>query len=381
MKKLLLLVALSATVASAFAQKPFPKGAGIVTGVRDVNLATETWIQSSPGNQVIYHNIWQDPNIKFIVVRDHWYYAELNGPGQFDWTYLEQGLSLAKQYNKPIVICVNGSVYPPWLPKAPYNVPIWTNSNGDSCPDPWDSNLQAQWAAFVSQLGSRYDSEPLVCGVMMWAGGTAIECFFAVSDADDDFLDAIARNHGYKDKDYEFPGASFWEDNAKVLIQDYISAFPTTSCYLSTGDNYVGDQHASMTSLACWFEGLNPNVNGLESNALSSGYPAAPSATPPSGPPFTFIDCSGNKSTANSQIYQFPHTTLPINTVTMPVIMYQYLDPIRSPEMQPGPTPVTNTQVVTNGFNAGAKAIQCYPNDPSNDNEAGVDWFNAQFGL
>jgi hypothetical protein len=23
----------------------------------------------------------------------------------------------------------------------------------------------------------------------------------------------------------------------------------------------------------------------------------------------------------------------------------------------------------------------CYPNDPAADNEAGVDWFNAQFGL
>ena len=179
----------------------------------------------------------------------------------------------------------------------------------------------------------------------MWAGGTGIECFFARNGTDDQKLDSIAGGGAGS-------GAVFWENAAKTLIGYYVSAFPTTNLYLATGQNYSGDQQGSMTDLANWFVSQKPYRYGLQSNALSSTYPA--------------FNSSYN-------YYPFPHTTLNCADVYN---MYQYVSPIGKMSGSP-----TNKQVMQNAYNANGWAVQCHPNDPSYDDEAGVIWFNQQYGL
>lgn len=379
MKRIVTLVALILSACPALAFKQMPKGAGVVTTVRDANLANEHWTDSNG----VKHYIWQDTNLKFVVIRDIWTLIEPNDvdtPNKnytYDWSYLDNAVSLARSNAKNIVISVSGGydkdlqepAYPSWLQgKGAY---IWAPSDIAplSCPAPWDTTVQTKWRELVKALGARYDGDGHVIGVTMWAGGTSIECYFATTKCDACTLDNIAATYGVGSgcsggcpDQNAGAGGTFWASGAEVLIQDFINAFPTTRLYLATGQNYIGDNGASMTSLACWFTNLNPSGNGLQSCALSYGYPAKATG---------LSDCANDPPITD---YQFPHTNLPCSSIN--IIMYQYLDPIANPDMDG-----TNEQVMRWGYNANAWAIQCYPQDPGADNEAGVDWFNSKLGL
>ena len=115
----------------------------------------------------------------------------------------------------PIVISVAGAQAPQWL----YNEGVlqWSsNKTQATAPYPW-SGTQAKWGAFISAMGARYDGYNLVRAVTMWAGGTAIECYFARNGTDDQKLDSIAGGGAGS-------GAVFWENPARTLIAYYINA-------------------------------------------------------------------------------------------------------------------------------------------------------------
>ena len=323
------------TLAMSSMAKNFPFGSGVVPAVRAGDLKTEYWTDSNG----VQHPIWQDPEIQFIVIRDTWALAEPSD-GVYDWSYLDHGKNLAVQYAKNIVMSVNGAVYPQWL--ADEGVPVWqSHASGKTCLYPWNSTLQSKFAAFISAMGARYQPSRYVVGVTMYAGGTAIECFFAEDSVDTMKLDGIAGGGTGS-------GAVFWENAAKTLINDYIAAFPTTSVYLATGNCYAGDNHASMTDLANWFYAM-PVPGSLQSNALSRTFPNG----------------------------TFPHTTESSSSYLD--VMYQYLQPIKT--LQQSDPMATNTNVTQNAYNNSGVAVQAYPNDASNDSGAGEDYFNDLLGL
>jgi hypothetical protein len=217
---------------------------------------------------------------------------------------------------------VDGSEAPQWL----YNegVPLWKSTTGATAPYPWNSTLQSKWSALITTLGVQYDANPLVHAVTMWCGGTAIECFFAETQADKTKLDGLAGG-------LRGSGAILWENAAKTLINDFFKAFPNTPVYLATGLCYP-DTNTTMSDLATWFRAQAHYINGMQSNALSATFP------------------SGGI---------FPHTILQSSTLSP--ILYQDLARISSPRMQGA----TMGQVIKNGENENAKAIQVYPSDPT----------------
>jgi hypothetical protein len=319
----------------AVAQKPFPKGVMVVESVND-DSNYPNW------------KAWSDPNVKGILLRVNWSDVQPPLGGAISWTYFEDVLQYNKTNNlgKWFVLSVDGAQAPQFVYFGIPAVPKWTSSTGGTCPYPWDTNLQGYWSTLISAMGKKFDGDQSVHGVTMWAGGTAIECFFARDQNDDDKLDDIAH-------DGSGNGWMLWEAAAKTLINDYMSAFPTTACYLACGQDYYGaNEKRSMGDLASWFYNLRLGSNGLQSNAETNHYP--------------FYDNT-------YRYWTFPHTAL--NCANYSLIMYQLLDPVGSPNM---PADATVANCLSNGgppqdagtgpnANGNAEAIQLYRGDPAKD--------------
>jgi hypothetical protein len=322
MRTKLLLTLVVTAIHSGFAQKATPLGSMVALPTTDPNISTEA--------------CWTDPNVLGVLLRVHW--REIEGRnGGYNWTYFATGLQLAKTNQKWVVLSVDGSFPPQWLWAD--GVPQWKSTTGKTAPYPWNSTLQADWSAMITEMGSRFDGHPLVHAISIWCGGTAIECFFAQNQADATALDQIAGGGPGS-------GAAFWENAAKTLITDFLNAFPKTRVYLATGVCYP-DNDVTMTDLANWFLGQAPNARGMQSDSLSAHYP------------------SGGI---------FPHTTLGVSHLGSP-IMYQDLVPIGNPRLKGA----TLAEVISHGEKENAKAIQVYPTDPATDETALAD-FNAFIG-
>src|SRR5258708_7686693 len=304
----LLASALAVTaIHSGFAQKTSPLGSMVALPSSDPNIKNE--------------GCWIKAKVRGVLLRVCWSQLEPSDGG-YNWSYFATGIQLATTHNKWLVLSVDGSEAPKWL----YNegVPQWTSTTGAFAPYPWNSTLQSKWSAMITKLGSLYDGQSLVHAVTMWCGGTGIECFFAENQTDAKKLDQIAGGGSGS-------VAILCENAAKTLINDFFNAFPNTPVYLATGLCYP-NSNATMTDLANWYLGQAHGVKGMQSNALSAIFP------------------SGGI---------FPHTTL--DSSILSPIMYQDLAPISSPRMQGA----TLGQVIKNGENENAKAIQVYPSDPT----------------
>ena len=264
---------------------------------------------------------WKNANVRGVLLRIFWSDLETKD-GQYDWSYFTTGLQLATSNNKWLVLSVDGSEAPQWLHNQD-KVPLWRSTSGATAPYPWNSTLQEKWSEMVVTMGEQYDGNSLVHAVTMWCGGTGIECFFAENHSDAEKLDKIADGGPGS-------GAVLWENAAKTLIADFFTAFPNTPVYLATGLCYP-NSNATMTDLVNWFRAQAHLVNGMQSNALSRTFPTGGI---------------------------FSHTTL--STSTLSPIMYQDLAPINSARMQGA----TMGQVIANGENEHAKAIQVYRIDP-----------------
>jgi hypothetical protein len=322
MRTKLLLSTLAVTaIHGGFAQKPAPLGSMVALPANDQNISQEA--------------CWTDPNVLGVLLRVHWRAIERRDGG-YNWTYFTTGIQLATTNNKWVVLSVDGSFPPNWLWAD--GVPQWKSTTGQTAPYPWNSTLQAKWSAMVTAMGSQFDSQSAVHAISMWCGGTAIECYFAQTQADATALDQIAGGGTGS-------GAVFWENAAKTLITDFFNAFPNTPVYLATGVCYP-DSDATMTDLANWYLSQSAGVRGMQSDALSMYYPS-------------------------HQI--FPHTTLP--TSNLSPVMYQDLVPIGNPRLKGA----TLAEVISHGEKENAKAIQVYPTDPPTD-ESGLASFNSYVG-
>jgi hypothetical protein len=322
MRTKLLLCTLAVTaIHSGFAQKPTPLGSMVALPADDPSISTEA--------------CWTDSNVRGVLLRVHWRKIE-GRDGGYNWTYFTTGIGLATTNNKWVVLSVDGSFPPDWLWAD--GVPQWKSTTGEAGPYPWNSTLQAKWSAMVTAMGSRFDSQASVRAISMWCGGTAIECFFAQTQADATALDQIAGGGAGS-------GAAFWENAAKTLITDFLNAFPNTPVYLATGVCYP-DSNATMTDLANWYLSQSAGAKGMQSDALSMFYPS-------------------------QQI--FPHTTL--GTATLSPIMYQDLVAIGNPRLKGA----TLAEVIGHGEKENAKAIQVYPTDPATD-ETALASFNTYVG-
>jgi hypothetical protein len=293
--------------------KASPLGAYSVLPVSDPHIASEP--------------CWADPNIKGVLLRSNWSDVE-DVEGVYDFGYFNTGLSLCKQYGKEAMLSVScGQDAPEWL--YGMGAKKWRIYTGGPSfmPKPWDNIFQSRLASLIAILGSTYDSEPLVVGATIWAGGRGIETFFAQSSQEIQELVSTG-------------GVAMWVAAAEFCIHQFKIAFPSTALYLACGENFSGDHNASMTSVANYALGLG---YGLQSNALTATYP--------------FLDHA-------SGIWYFPHTKIDLHTVAL--VGYQLLDPIAIIVKKTG-HPQTIADVTANALAANGKWVQYYPTDPAMD--------------
>jgi hypothetical protein len=351
-KALILFLAITLAAITANAQKPFPRGVMVVLPVDDPNLTTEA--------------CWSDPNIIGVLLRASWNKVQYKGQSDFNWSFFNTGISMAQQNNKFVVLSISAVTPPSWV-----TVPIWS-SNGQTCPYPWDANLQSYWQALVTSMGSNFDSVSCVHGVDMWAGGsggsgaTGITCYFAGDNAACKALDTIATGLGITGPN---PGNTLWTSACESLCSMYLSSFPTTPLYLTPGTNYSELDPQSMTEIATWWLNSYPAGNSLFFNIFVNDQEPAPGGYWPNttlnvssitngmfqtaGPLCTSDDCTGPMGTET--LAQVLNDVITINTTQSPA------------GAPPGP-------YVT--------AVQIYPTDPATETyEASIKKFNLSVGL
>lgn len=331
MKTLLVtLCLLTAALAVQAQKKPGPLGVYMVLPVEDQKLDGEP--------------CWTDNNVLGVRLRANWGDIETSR-GVYDWSYFVNGLQKCKNSTSPngkyAVLSVDcGRAAPTWIVG-----PTWTLTTPDkgtfTLLAPWGAAFQARLAEFLTAFGQKFDGDTHCVGIAIWAGGYSDECFFAVTQAD---TDALYKAYG---------GPSIWLNAAETAAAEFAQAFPTTQCYVQTGVPYL-DNDATMTTLASYCQSLGM---GLESNALSAGYP-------------------------NLNVPQpvFPHTILQITTppTQVPLSRYQLLYPIGTPRMNGA----TLSTVLSNGLAATANNVEIYPSDPTSGPDAhqGILNFNEAVG-
>jgi len=240
--------------------KPCPRGVYVVLPNDDPDLSSRV--------------CWSDPNIKGVLLRTSWSSVE-PAPGVFDWSYFDAGIALCRSHNKLAQLQIScGLLAPIWV--YTNGATIWYPTSGGQMPCPWCAVMQSSISELITAFGVRYDSNPTVASVTMWAGGRNIECFFAQTQDEIDALEAAG-------------GPAVWAKASKNIIRMFATAFPTTQLYLACG-HACSDCEATMTRVARWARATYKRRIGLQSNALSANYPSS--------------DPSGGYT-------EFPHTTIP----------------------------------------------------------------------
>ncbi len=124
------------------------------------------FLRSQEGNANTPTNVWRDPNIAGVSLRRTW--AECNpAEDEYDFSYFERQLAVAKQYGKPLQLRVSGGCDSPAWVMSRVKTFDFTNTNegrpaSDTMPVVWDPRYKALWAKFVLNFGERYAHNPYV---------------------------------------------------------------------------------------------------------------------------------------------------------------------------------------------------------------------------
>ena len=199
---------------------------------------------------------WTNPNITGVIIRNSWQNVEPS-QGTFDWSYLDQGITLAHQYNKKLGISIVAGIRSPtWI----YSVGAqqFTINGVGVMPSPWDPVFQANWHQLVTAFGQRFDSDVAVSYITASGPGREEECFLCKSAADVAELNADG-------------GVQVWIQAAETIAGFYHAAFPTTPFVYSDGEPIQGD-HTDYGTVVNYCAGAFGPSFGIKSCGLYPGY-------------------------------------------------------------------------------------------------------------
>lgn len=207
-----------------------------------------------PFNGLASEPCWGNPNIAGVVLRTDWATVE-PALGQYNWSFLDTGIDLARANGKKIGISVDAGVYTPsWVYSL--GAKTFTLSYG-RMPAPWDPVFRTYWAEFLKQLASRYDNDRQLTFVTMAGPGRSVESFFALSGAEVAALNASA-------------GIQGWITAANQNTDSYANAFARTPFFSATGVPARGYDDAPMTAVIEFGLHTYPDRFGVQSNELSA---------------------------------------------------------------------------------------------------------------
>jgi hypothetical protein len=212
--------------------------------------------------------IYQNPNVAGIAVRTRWPTLE-PGEGQYDWSYLDGQIQMAKAASKRVSIYV-------------HDVPDWVYADGaqafpsdsGNIPVPWDPVFLDKWTGFIQAFGARYANEATVAYTrgstesvtngwglpttdrsgQTWAayGYTPQRLLQAMQTVVDAFLTA-------------FPQTHHWAEVGTIPFENDISGRP---------DTYVAEQ------IAGYGFSVDPDRFGVWRENLSGCIPDPPTGGP-----------------------------------------------------------------------------------------------------
>jgi hypothetical protein len=216
---------------------PSSKGADLVLGKEDDGIYC-LFPGELPGKSVNLQSPsnfppWHANYISGMALRSVWAVIQPY-KGVYDWSFFDQGLGLARQYNKKISLSVAaGGFSPNWLINegASYlNITIQTNFLPQ--PEqlqmvlPWDPTFQREWSTFIHAMAARYDGSSNVSYVYVGGPGNYIETYVVRTQQDYDAFNAVG-------------GLPKWIESAKAVIDMYGSSFKQTP-FLMAVANPVG---------------------------------------------------------------------------------------------------------------------------------------------
>jgi glycosyl hydrolase family 42 (putative beta-galactosidase) len=220
---------------------------------------------------------WTNPYCDGIRLREAWNVIEPQ-EGTYNWTTIDQAMSLGNQYGKKIGVSVSAGIYTPqWVYDSGATKYDLVDGSGDAMPLPWETAFQNKWLAFVSAFGARYDGNPALAYICPTGFMQNCVMYLVYIPQDETNLTALAVLAGYPTLSAAYVPA------AETIIAAYTAAFPTTAIVLNPVAPFsVGGQGAVNTVRNFGFT-MYPGQFGTM-------YPQA--ATPPPHPspppPFTY---------------------------------------------------------------------------------------------
>src|SRR5215831_17428941 len=181
---------------------------------------------------------WTNPNVDGFRLREAWNVIEPQ-EGTYNWTTIDQAVSLGSQYGKKIGVSVSAGIYTPqWVYDSGATKYDLVDGSGNAMPLPWEGAFQNKWRDFITAFGARYDGNPNLAYVCP-TGFMQVTVMYFAGGQDETNLTALALLAGYASLSDAYVPA------AETIIGAFAAAFPTTAIVLNPVTPFtVGGQGA-----------------------------------------------------------------------------------------------------------------------------------------
>jgi hypothetical protein len=205
---------------------------------------------------------WTNPSVQGVALRTQWSKIQPTEDA-FDWSYLDQGVALAAQYNKKISILITAGVTSPdWIYDEGAQKFMVTTVAGPIMPMPlpWDPVFQAKWGNVIRAFAARYNGNPQLAYIVMGGSGRRAESYFVFTPEDQETFDSIG-------------GLPAWQAGVQWIIDEYSRNFTKTPFILDLGAPVPTDEGKDTLASVCdYADAAYPGRFGVRSDGLSKDY-------------------------------------------------------------------------------------------------------------
>jgi len=190
---------------------------------------------------------WTNPRVDGLRLRCCWNVVQPQSR-TYDWSTIDQALSLGNQYGKKIGVSISaGTLTPQWVYDSGATKYRLVDGSGDSMPLPWESAFQNKWLAFINAFGARYDGNPALAYVCPTGFMQNCVMYFAKTPQDETNLTALAMQAGYASlSDAYVPAAE------TIIAAAFTAAFPTTAVVLNPVVPFTVGGQGAVDSIRDW---------------------------------------------------------------------------------------------------------------------------------
>ena len=215
-----------------------------------------------PSRDLAKEPCWTNPSVQGVLLRTFWNKIQPREEA-IDWSFFDQGVALAAQYDKKVGLLITAGVTTPqWVYAAGAHEFTVTTPKGPvlSMPLPWDPVFQAKWGDVIREFGARYDSNPHVAYVVMGGSGRRAESFFVSTPEDVAAFERLG-------------GLTSWKTGVKCITGEYAKHFSATPFLLDLGAPVPSAQgRAALEDICNYAVAAYPHRFGVRSDGLAANY-------------------------------------------------------------------------------------------------------------